>query len=90
MLAEAKRLTYSSKALEALEKLEKIYEILQAYGLEKYVTFDLGMLSEYHYYTGTIFKGYTYGTGDAILKGGRYDSLIGQFGKEAGKYRFCH
>ena len=89
MLAEAKRLTYSSKALEALEKLEKIYEILQAYGLEKYVTFDLGMLSEYHYYTGTIFKGYTYGTGDAILKGGRYDSLIGQFGKEAASTGFA-
>ena len=35
------------------------------------------------YYTGIIFRGYTYGTGDAIGKGGRYDNLLAQFGKEA-------
>ncbi|MFR3755581.1 MAG: ATP phosphoribosyltransferase regulatory subunit [Enterocloster sp.] len=32
----------------------------------------LGMLSRYHYYTGIIFKAYTYGTGDYIVTGGRY------------------
>ena len=41
------------------------------------------MLSKYHYYTGIIFTAYTYGVGDSIVKGGRYDKLIGQFGKEA-------
>ena len=41
------------------------------------------MLSKYNYYTGIIFKAYTYGTGDAIATGGRYDNLVGQFGKEA-------
>ena len=53
------------------------------YGVEKYVSFDLGMLSKYNYYTGIIFKGYTYGVGDAIVKGGRYDNLLSQFGKDA-------
>ena len=53
------------------------------YGVEKYVSFDLGMLSKYNYYTGIIFKGYTYGVGDAIVKGGRYDTLLGRFGKNA-------
>ena len=51
--------------------------------LEKYVSFDLGMLSNYNYYTGIIFKGFTYGIGDAIIKGGRYNNLLKQFGKEA-------
>ena len=41
------------------------------------------MLSKFHYYTGIIVKAYTYGVGDAIVKGGRYDALLTQFGKEA-------
>lgn len=40
------------------------------------------MLNMYQYYTGIVFKGYTYGTGDAIVTGGRYDNLLGQFGKD--------
>ena len=51
--------------------------------MEKYISFDLGMLSKFHYYTGIIVKAYTYGVGDAIVKGGRYDALLTQFGKEA-------
>ena len=64
-------------------RLEQIYEGLKALSCETYISFDLGMLSKYNYYTGIIFKGYTYGVGDAIVKGGRYDSLLGRFGKEA-------
>lgn len=67
----------------ALERLKRIYGLLGCYGLEGYVTFDLGMLSRYDYYTGIILKAYTYGTGEPVAKGGRYDSLVGQFGKDA-------
>lgn len=83
MLAEAKKLTKNPTALKAIERLEQIYGILQVYGLEKYVSFELGMLGHYKYYTGVIFKGYTYGTGDMLVTGGRYDSLLKQFGKES-------
>lgn len=79
----AKDNVHNSIALEALERLEKVYQILGIYGLEESVTFDLSMLSHYDYYTGIIFKAYTYGTGEAIVTGGRYDKLIKQFGKEA-------
>lgn len=41
------------------------------------------MLSKYNYYTGIIFRAYTFGTGDAVITGGRYDTLVAQFGKEA-------
>lgn len=71
------------EATRALDRLEEVLEILKIYGLEKYVSFDLGMNSNYMYYTGIIFRGYTYGTGDAIVKGGRYDGLLSHFGKEA-------
>ena len=82
MVKEAMQLTDSIKAGAALERLEKLYRILEIYGLEKYVSFDLSMLNMYQYYTGIIFKGYTYGTGDAIVTGGRYDNLLVQFGKD--------
>ena len=71
------------ESLAAITRLERLYEIIGEYGLQKYVTFDLGMLTQYDYYTGVIFRGYTYGTGDAIVKGGRYDTLLQKFGKEA-------
>ena len=83
ILEEAKALTSNEEALSAISRLERLYEIIDGYGLQKYVTFDLGMLSQYEYYTGVIFRGYTYGTGDAVVKGGRYDNLLQKFGKDA-------
>lgn len=82
ILSYAKGLTTDKRAIKAIEHLEKLYEIMAEYGYEKYITFDLGMLSQYNYYTGIIFKAYTYGTGDAVATGGRYDNLVVQFGKE--------
>lgn len=79
----AKENVHNEMALQALDRLEKVYSILSIYGLQECVTFDLSMLSHYEYYTGIIFKAYTYGTGDALVTGGRYDCLIEQFGKKA-------
>lgn len=83
VLDKAKQMTKNARSLAALERLEKIYEILKVYHLEKYISFDLGMLSKYQYYTGIIFKGFTAGTGESLVKGGRYDNLLGLFGKQA-------
>lgn len=82
-LTLAKSLTKNERALQAIQRLERIYSILTLYGFEKYVTFDLGMLNRYNYYTGIIFNVYTYGTGDIVAGGGRYDNLVAQFGKPA-------
>ncbi len=82
-LTYAKTLTKNERAISAIERLEQLYHILTVYGLEKYISFDLGMISKYNYYTGIIFRAYTYGTGDTIVNGGRYDNLVGQFGKSA-------
>ena len=89
IINEARELTDNPEAIAALDRLSAVYELLGTYGLQKYVTIDLGMLTEYNYYTGIIFKGYTYGTGDAVVNGGRYDSLIGQFGKDAASVGFA-
>ena len=89
ILQQAGEQVDNERSLAALRRLERLYQVLQIYGVEKYVSFDLGMLSKYHYYTGIIFKGYAYGVGDAIVKGGRYDNLLSKFGKNAPAIGFC-
>ena len=56
--------------------------------MAEYISFDLGMLSKYQYYTGVVFNAYTYGIGDAVVKGGRYDNLLRKFGKDAAAIGF--
>lgn len=67
--------------LQAIDHLIELSTYLQMYEIEKYVSFELGVISDYQYYTGIIFSGYTYGTGEPIVKGGRYDKLLSYFGK---------
>lgn len=86
---EAKNLAPNSSGIMAVKRLEKIYDMLALYGVENYVTFDLSMMGTYGYYTGIIFRGYTYGTGDAIVKGGRYDHLLEKFGKTSPSIGFA-
>lgn len=88
-LTDARAMVSNERSLAAIERLEKLHKVLQVYGVADYISFDLGMLSKYKYYTGVIFKAYTYGVGDAIVKGGRYDHLLHQFGKEAPAIGFC-
>ena len=83
VLQKARELTRDPDALAAVGRLQEIYDLLEAYGLAKYISFDFGLLSKYQYYTGIIFQAYTYGTGEPLIKGGRYDRLLGHFGKEA-------
>ena len=80
-LAQAKNIAPNSKGVKAIRRLEKIYDILKLYGVEKLVTFDFSMSGTYGYYSGIIFRVYTFGTGDAI--GGRYDHLTEKFGKKS-------
>ena len=79
----AREFTKNPRALRAIDRLEEVNRILEYYDLSEYVSYDLGMLSQYQYYTGIIFKASTYGTGDYIVNGGRYDKLLVQFGKDA-------
>lgn len=53
------------------------------------MTFDLSMSGSYGYYTGIIFRAYTYGTGDAVVRGGRYDHLLEKFGKKTPSIGFA-
>ncbi|SDZ77672.1 ATP phosphoribosyltransferase regulatory subunit [Lachnospiraceae bacterium NK3A20] len=82
-LKEVQQTAPNERAASALQRLIDVYRVLRLYGVERYVSFDLSLLSKYQYYTGIIFKAYTYGVGDAVATGGRYDTLLSQFGKDA-------
>ncbi len=65
--------------VETLEYLEKIYSKLECFGYSKYISFDLGEVRQFEYYTGIIFEIFISGHKKPIGQGGRYDSLIGKF-----------
>lgn len=65
----------------ALGWLEALRDLLLDYGVAEAITFDLGETRGMAYYTGITFKGYTPGLGFSICSGGRYDDLVGHFGR---------
>jgi len=71
------------KVAKAIDLLNELNSILKQKGIDKYVSFEFGMISNYEYYTGIIFAGYTYGLGEPIVKGGRYDTLLSNFDTDA-------
>ncbi len=82
ILADIKASFTEKTALDAIRNLEEILEALEDYGYTKYVSVDLGLLGSEGYYTGVIFKGYTYEVGFPIIGGGRYDRTVGVFGRD--------
>ncbi len=70
------------RAAKALLNIKAVLEILEDRNLAQYVSIDLGMVQSLNYYTGLVFRGYTYGVGFPILSGGRYDELVSKFGRE--------
>ena len=82
VLEKAESLTQNRECIDAVERLKILYDKLKTVNYEDYVSFDLGSLSDHKYYTGIIYKAFTFGTGEAVLSGGRYDRLVGQFGED--------
>ena len=89
VLEQALKVAPDLNARLGVTRLQQIYRLLKLYGAEDHVTFDLSMSGNYGYYTGVIFRAYTYGTGDAIVRGGRYDHLLEKFGKSTPSIGFA-
>lgn len=83
VLERAKALTHNDMANDAILRMKEVYEILKDYQIDRFISFDFGMVSKLQYYTGLIFKGYTYDVGDSIVDGGRYDNLLSTFSYQA-------
>ena len=89
-LKRAKELAASyPRILAAIHNLEELHKVLEVYDINRYISFELGIISDYQYYTGIIFSGYTFGSGEAIVKGGRYDKLLTYYGKNSASIGFA-
>jgi ATP phosphoribosyltransferase regulatory subunit len=82
VLSRAEKLTDNRTALSALRHLKEVYSLLRSFGMEKYVSFDLGTVKDLSYYSGIVFTGLTKTVGSPVLSGGRYDTLASDFGKD--------
>lgn len=82
VLELAKTLTQNERSVRALDNINQVYQILKNYGLSEYIAIDLGMVQSLNYYTGIIFQGMTREMGYPICGGGRYDTLISEFGMD--------
>ena len=80
VLEKARTMAANEQSLRALDNLQTINRLLEAYGAEKYVTFDLGIIRDFGYYTGMVFEAYTPGLGFPLCGGGRYDRMLSDFG----------
>ena len=74
--------TIGGTAVErASSRLLETYEGLQAAGIADRVQLDLGLLRDLDYYSGAILEVYDPALGHTLGGGGRYDELLGRFGK---------
>jgi ATP phosphoribosyltransferase regulatory subunit len=67
-------------AAEAVTGLRGVHELLDPAVAER-VIFDLGLIRNIGYYTGAVFDVYDPALGAPIGGGGRYDDLLGRFGR---------
>jgi ATP phosphoribosyltransferase regulatory subunit len=65
-----------------VEGLRALHDRLDERGMADRVIFDLGMVRELGYYTGSVFEVYDPAVGFTLGGGGRYDDLIGRFGRD--------
>jgi ATP phosphoribosyltransferase regulatory subunit len=68
-------------AAEAVKGLRDVHELLEPAVAER-VIFDLGLVRNIGYYTGAVFDVYDPALGAPIGGGGRYDELLGRFGRK--------
>lgn len=80
VLEKAESLIDSQKAKDILTHIKNIYNALSAEGFKDNLAIDLGLINGYGYYSGLVFKGYAHGMGEAVLSGGRYDTLYSDYG----------
>lgn len=82
VIDQLEKLVDNPLSREALDNLRAVLDHLDAAGLLEFVSLDLGQLQSLNYYSGVIFKGFTYGLGFPLFSGGRYDQLVSNFGRD--------
>lgn len=82
VLSKGRALAKDERPLvKALERLTTVYQQLCATGFQEDVLLDLGEFRGFDYYDGLVFDVFADGIGVELGGGGRYDHLIGRFGR---------
>lgn len=81
ILSKARSVITNPRSVAALDALESLWGTIESLGLQGSFEIDLGDASGLDYYTGLFFKIFVHGLGVRVGRGGRYDRLIGDFGR---------
>ena len=81
LLVELPTLRGGPEVLDRAEGLRALHAALERRGVADRVIYDLGLVRELGYYTGAVFEVYDPAVGFALGGGGRYDELLGRFGR---------
>jgi ATP phosphoribosyltransferase regulatory subunit len=68
--------------LAPLDRLAQLYHLLCGAGHRTHLLLDLGEFRGFDYYDGVVFDVFAAGVGSELGGGGRYDHLIGRFGRD--------
>ena len=82
ILDAAQKIADNERSRKALDNLTEIYHLLEVYGVADKITFDLGLIRDFEYYTGMVFEAYSHGVGYSLAGGGRYDNMLKDFGTQ--------
>lgn len=92
VLARARALPWPDEARAALDHLEQViaaYRLIAGSGAgadalsDEQLGVDLGDVRGFDYYTGMRIAGFVGGAPEAVVSGGRYDSLLARYGRHA-------
>ena len=81
LLVELPTLRGGPEVLDRAEGLRALHAALERRSVADRVIYDLGLVRELGYYTGAVFEVYDPAVGFALGGGGRYDELLGRFGR---------
>lgn len=82
VLDELKTLVDDEEINRVVDYLRSLLADLKELGADRHISLDLGIVGRNEYYTGIVFQGYTEGIGDTVLTGGRYDTLLSDYGMD--------
>ena len=71
-----------TQLLKPLRRLEQVFQQLEHTRVQQHVLLDLGEFRGFDYYDGVVFDVFTSAVGCEIGGGGRYNHLVGQFGRD--------
>ena len=84
---------HKAKKIKGLERyvteLENVLSVVDEFQLNCEINIDLGEIRGFNYYTGVTFEVLSAYTSSPLLRGGRYDELIGKYGYDSAATGFA-